>query len=144
MDEQQKPRLPERAIDAIPEDGVLLRNAYLWFCWQFDDIPNGDVLLANIAGKDVIERSMRLRQSQDPEAFKTESSLWRTDAAAHMLLRDALSCDKLHAYIRDPDAGVTLKIGREGWLPIWWQSNKGSSGKRVGVFSNFRALGACM
>lgn len=123
MDEPKKRPLPERAADAIPEDALHLHNAFNWFCWQFDDIPSADEFLADVAGNEIIEPSMRLLQADDPNAYETDSFLWRIEAAAHVLFRGALSV-KLRAYIRDPDYGQTLKLGYDGWYPDWWGKNE--------------------
>lgn len=128
MNEPLQPHLPDCAVDAIPEDGVLLHNAFNWFCGQFGEIPNVDNLLADIAGKDFVERSMKLLQAELPEAYETDNFLWRIDAAAHVLLREALSSARLKAYIRDPDAAETLKVGWEGWFPPWWDSKTAKVG----------------
>lgn len=115
MDESKNSHLPERAADAIPEGGVYLHNAYAWFCGQFDDIPEADKVLADIAGHDRVEGSMKRLQVEQPSAYETDSFIWRVDLAAHVLLRWALTAGQLKAYIRDPDAGETLFLGSEGW-----------------------------
>lgn len=133
----KKSKEPIEAPDAIPEDGILLVDAYervLDLAWDHPErVPKFDDHWSEI----LEESEKDFAKMHDPNVYDAEAKkIIQTSMMANLCLRLALEEEDLAAYVRDPKFDRIIKLSTNGWTE--------DMGVPVpdGIWSNYFSKGA--